>query len=71
MAANYFYFTLVQKLPGTLQDLAQYMGFSRAKVTDALQVIAGTGVIHQLDNDYYTLGSRLFTEWVKQQNIHN
>ncbi|OUL20173.1 hypothetical protein BV378_30740 [Nostoc sp. RF31YmG] len=61
------YFALTQNPKATLQDLANYTGFSRAKVSEALEVIAGTGVIRPLDDDFYTVGSRLFAEWVKQQ----
>ncbi|MEH2320741.1 ATP-binding protein [Nostoc sp.] len=65
------YYALVQHHKGTPQDLAQYTGFSRVKVADALEVIAGTGVIRQLDDESYTLGSRLFEEWVTQQDVVN
>ncbi len=61
------YSTLAHNRQGTPPDLANYTKFSKAKVTDALEVIAGTGVIHQLEDDSYTLGSRLFAEWVIQQ----
>lgn len=61
------YFSLTQNSKATLQDLAKDTGFSRAKVSEALEVIAGTGVISPLDDDFYTVGSRLFAEWVKQQ----
>ncbi|MEH2103461.1 MAG: ATP-binding protein [Nostoc sp.] len=63
------YSALIKNRKATPKDLAQYTGFSRAKVIDALEVIAGTGVIRQLDDDSYTLGSRLFEEWVTQQCI--
>lgn len=65
------YSTLIQNRKATPKDLAQSTGFSRAKVIDALEVIAGTGVIRQLNNDFYTLGSRLFEEWVTQQCLSN
>ena len=34
-------------------------------MSEALEVIAGTGVIRQLDDECYTLGSRLFKQWVE------
>ncbi|MBW4561006.1 MAG: ATP-binding protein [Mojavia pulchra JT2-VF2] len=45
------YSALIEKRKATAKDLAQYTSFSRAKVIDALEVIAGTGIICQLDND--------------------
>ncbi|MBD2356583.1 ATP-binding protein [Tolypothrix sp. FACHB-123] len=61
------YFALTQNRQAKPQDLAQSTGFTRVKVTEALEVIAGTGVIRSHDDEFYTLGSRLFEEWVKQQ----
>ncbi|BAY30017.1 hypothetical protein NIES2107_18610 [Nostoc carneum NIES-2107] len=61
------YSALIHTRTTTPQELAQYTSFSRAKVTEALEVIAGTGVISSSDDESYTLGSRLFEEWVKQQ----
>lgn len=59
------YSALLEKRKATTQDLAKCTSFSRVKASEALEVIAGTGVIHQLDDYYYTLGSRLFQEWVE------
>jgi len=61
------YQALVENRKGTPKTLAQYTGFSQGKVTDALEVIAGTGVIRLLDEEYYAVGSQLFEEWVAQQ----
>jgi hypothetical protein len=61
------YQALVENRKGTPKTLAQYTGLSRIKVADALEVIAGTGVIRLLDDEYYIVGSRLFEEWVTQQ----
>jgi hypothetical protein len=58
------YCALVQKRKGNSKMLAQATGLSRAKATDALEIIAGTGVIRQLDDEDYVIGSRLFEEWV-------
>ncbi|GAB1543891.1 hypothetical protein NUACC21_65670 [Scytonema sp. NUACC21] len=65
------YCALIQNRKGTFKSLAQLTGFNRSQVADALEVIAGTGVIRPLDDEGYTLGSRLFEEWVKQQDIVN
>ena len=63
------YCALLEKRKATLKSLAQSTGFNRVQVADALEVIAGTGVIRHLDDEdeCYTLGSRLFEEWVVQQ----
>ncbi|WP_017319031.1 helix-turn-helix domain-containing protein [Mastigocladopsis repens] len=58
------YQALVENGKGSSKTLAQCTGFSRGTVTDALEVIAGTGVIQLLDDECYTVGSRLFEEWL-------
>ena len=65
------YYALIQMRKGTIKTLTQSTGFNRSQVGDALEVIAGTGVIRQLkdEEDGYTLGSRLFEEWVVQQEL--
>lgn len=63
------YCALIHKHKATPQDLAQYTGLGGLKVKDALDVIAGTGVIRQLDDECYILGSCLFEEWVRQQDL--
>ena len=59
------YSALIEKRQATPQDLANYTNFSRVKTSEALEVIAGTGVIRSLDDEYYILGSCLFKKWVK------
>lgn len=61
------YYTLVQDRKGTARSLSQRTGLSRVKVADALEVIAGSGVIRSLDDESYAIGSRLFEEWMTQQ----
>ncbi|MBP5973489.1 ATP-binding protein [Brasilonema sp. CT11] len=61
------YQALVENKKGTSKTLAQCTGLSRGEVADSLEVIAGTGVIRLLDDEYYTVGSLLFEEWVTQQ----
>ncbi|WP_200817526.1 hypothetical protein, partial [Calothrix rhizosoleniae] len=63
------YSVLLEQHQATPQDLAKDTNFSRFKVAEALEVIAGTGVIRPLNDECYTLGSRLFQEWVKQLTI--
>lgn len=43
---------------------------SIGEVEDALEVLAGTGVIQQLDDENYAIGARLFEQWVAQERYH-
>jgi hypothetical protein len=36
-------------------------------VEDTLEVLAGTGVIRQLDDERYAVGAKLFEQWVAQE----
>ncbi|MBO3457264.1 hypothetical protein [Aetokthonos hydrillicola] len=61
------YSALIHNRKATVEDLVNYTSFTHKKVSDALEVIAGTGVIRLFDDEFYILGSRLFEEWVKQR----
>jgi hypothetical protein len=61
------YHTLVRLREGTVESLAQHTGQSPLQAADALQILVGTGVIRQLDEDRYVIGAQLFEEWVTQQ----
>ncbi|NEQ68023.1 MAG: TrmB family transcriptional regulator [Symploca sp. SIO2D2] len=61
------YRALVQHRTGDTKSLAKYTSLSRGKVAEALEVIAGTGVIQQLDDESYAISCRLFEKWVAQQ----
>ncbi|MEQ9487065.1 helix-turn-helix domain-containing protein [Coleofasciculus sp. F4-SAH-05] len=61
------YRTLVQQREGTAETLAEQAQFSFGQVADALEVLTGTGVIRQLDDERYTMGSKLFEEWVVRE----
>ena len=61
------YAELIAQREGTAESLAAIAGLPPGKVADALQLLAGTGVIRQLDDERYEIGARLFKEWVLQQ----
>ena len=63
------YLALVEHRQGTIKSLAQSTGLSRGKVADALEVIAGTGVIRLLNDGQSAIGSHLFEEWIAQQTF--
>jgi hypothetical protein len=52
---------------GTAENLAQHTAQSPLQTADALQVLVGTGVIRQVDDERYTIGARLFEAWVTQR----
>jgi hypothetical protein len=41
------------------------------RITNALEVLSGTGVVRRTDDDQYQIGSRLFEEWVNRQEPEN
>jgi DNA-binding IclR family transcriptional regulator len=51
----------------TAENLVASANLPVGKVADALQLLAGTGVIRQLDEEHYEIGARLFEKWVLQQ----
>jgi hypothetical protein len=61
------YRTLVQQREGTAETVAEQAQFSFGQVADALEVLTGTGVIRQLDDERYRMGSKLFEEWVVRE----
>jgi hypothetical protein len=61
------YASLVRVREGTAEQLREPASLSLGKTMDALEVLVGTGVIQQ-DEDRYTVGPRLFEEWLAQQD---
>jgi len=62
------YLKLVQCRQSTDKNLAQMINLSRQKVSEALDVLLGTGVIrHIKDTRDYEVGARLFEEWITRQ----
>jgi hypothetical protein len=61
------YLALVNQRQGTAEALKQEVQLALGEVEDALEVLAGTGVIRQLDEDQYAVGAKLFEQWVAQE----
>ncbi|MDJ0704881.1 MAG: hypothetical protein QNJ46_16485 [Leptolyngbyaceae cyanobacterium MO_188.B28] len=61
------YLALARKRQGIAETLTKQVNLSIGQVEDALEVLAGTGVIRQLDDENYAIGARLFEQWVAQE----
>jgi len=61
------YRVLAERREASLAELATHAGVSALQAHRSLTVLAGTGVILQLDEERYRMGARLFEEWVIQQ----
>ncbi|HEY9834676.1 MAG TPA: helix-turn-helix domain-containing protein [Stenomitos sp.] len=61
------YLALVKQRQGTAETLASQVQLSFGEVEDTLEVLAGTGVIRQLDDERYAVGAKLFEQWVTQE----
>jgi hypothetical protein len=44
----------------------QQTNFSFGEVADSVEVLAGTGVIQNVEGDQYKMGAKLFDQWVVQ-----
>jgi hypothetical protein len=62
------YLTLIKQRVGIAESLAQEMNTSIGEVVDALEVLAGTGVIQKINDEQYRIGAKLFEQWVIQEN---
>ena len=61
------YLALANKRQTTAEILAEQVELSLGQVEDALDVLAGTGLIRQLDYEDYAIGAKLFEQWVFQE----
>lgn len=60
------YRALAENRQGNAENLAEIVNLSYNQTADALEILAGTGVIRQLDEEYYVVGAQLFEKWVKE-----
>ena len=60
------YRALLECREGEYGAIAEASELSENSVRNALQVLAGTGVIKQTDKFHYEISGRLFEEWVRQ-----
>ncbi len=62
------YLKLIESRKETDRNLARMVDLSRLKVSDALEVLLGIGVIRHTKNAReYQVGTRLFEEWIARQ----
>ena len=64
------YIALIQERQGTAESLFEKVDLSLEDTEDALEVIAGTGVIRKLDFETYCIGAKIFEKWVTEF-VHN
>ena len=60
------YHALVGCSEATIKDIKGLTHLSLGKVRKALQMLTGTGVIHRLDPERYSIGTLLFRKWVME-----
>ena len=65
------YRALLEKNKATADLLAENINLSLNDIEDALTVLAGTGVIQQLDYETYKIGSQLFSQWVMDEKYNS
>ncbi|MEL4897728.1 helix-turn-helix domain-containing protein [Crocosphaera sp. Alani8] len=65
------YRALLEENQATAEILVENINLSLNDIEDALTVLAGTGVIHQLDYETYKIGSKLFSQWVIDEKCNS
>ena len=66
---QFVYLALTKQRIATVESLAQEMERSIGQVSDALEVLTGTGIIQKVDDEQYQIGAKLFEEWVAQESF--
>ncbi|NEO32557.1 MAG: ATP-binding protein [Symploca sp. SIO3C6] len=64
------YLALVKQRKGTAETLVPQTSLSLGEIADALEILAGTGVILKVDDEQYEIGARLFENWVSHQTSY-
>ncbi|NEO88487.1 MAG: ATP-binding protein [Spirulina sp. SIO3F2] len=62
------YKTLMEIRSGGIEIISQASDLSFGEVADILEVLVGTGVIRQYEEEEYKIGSKLFEEWVTRES---
>lgn len=62
------YVAIQQQRQDSTENLARRVSISVNQTKRALQLLAGTGVIQQVDVENYKMGSRVFEQWVVREN---
>ena len=63
------YRAFVECRQGTPMTLCKITNLSEAKVLDSIEMLEGTGVIRRMDEENYTIGTRLFEKWISQRDL--
>ena len=63
------YRAFVECRQGTPKTLCKISNLSEGKVMDAIEMLVGTGVICRLDEENYSIGSKLFEKWISQREL--
>lgn len=61
------YLALSRQRKGTPETLAKQVSQSLGEIDDALDVLVGAGVVLQVDDEEYSIGAKLFAEWVTRE----
>ncbi|NES84465.1 MAG: TrmB family transcriptional regulator [Moorea sp. SIO2B7] len=61
------YLELAKQREATPEAIAKLTNLSFGEVADALEVLAGTGIIRQIDVEKYQIGAKLFEQWVAKE----
>lgn len=64
------YLALIEVRQTTPDNLAEILeDMSVGQIEDALDVVAGAGVIRELDYETYAIGAKLFEQWVRDEKM--
>jgi hypothetical protein len=66
-AEQTIYRELIVRRECTAETLATSAGLPVGRVANSLELLAGTGIIRQLDEERFIIGAKLFEQWVVQQ----
>jgi hypothetical protein len=70
--AKNVYLILLQGQQSSLEDIEEKMeDLSLSDIEDALEILAGSGVIRKVDSGTYRLGAGLFAQWVREELKHS
>ncbi|NET03383.1 MAG: hypothetical protein F6K09_31620 [Merismopedia sp. SIO2A8] len=61
---------MVKQRKGTAETLVPQTSLSLGEIADALEILAGTGVILKVDDEHYEISARLFETWVSHQTSY-
>ena len=51
----------------SIDEMLEGLAIAEMELLQSLRLLTATGVIHQVDEEHYSLGGRLFAEWVRRR----